>query len=115
MPETTPENIDREHLERVAAYLKGLSVKMLKDVLAIAVQARDGAYARATAPGGNPLLYTTSAQAQTQVIRWVSEELERRGEAKVVGDVPSSSVRSSLQTERYFERVRRGEYRLRSH
>lgn len=32
-----------------------------------------------------------------------------------LGDVPSSSVRSSLQTERYFERVRRGEYRLRSH
>lgn len=32
-----------------------------------------------------------------------------------LGDVPPSSVRSSLQTERYFERVRRGEYRLRSH
>ncbi|MDP9476890.1 MAG: hypothetical protein M3R38_14595 [Actinomycetota bacterium] len=31
-----------------------------------------------------------------------------------IGDVPSSSVRSSLQAERYFERVGRGEFKLRS-
>lgn len=31
-----------------------------------------------------------------------------------LGRVPQSTVRSSLQDERYFERVSRGEYRLRS-
>lgn len=87
MTETTPKNTDREHLERVAAYLKGLSVKMLEDVLAIAVRARDGAYARATAPGGTPAAYASSVKAQTQVIRWVSDELERRGEVRVVDRV----------------------------
>ncbi len=39
----------------------------------------------------------------------------KEGVREAVGEAPASSYRSALQDQRYFERVSRGVFRLRSH